>query len=131
VIALDVNVLVRHLIRDVPGQMPAVERLMAGLSFEDPGFVSREVQVELAWVLERLYGYDRLAIVDTFEGLLASRELAIEARSDVAWAIETMRERSHGFTDLMIVAASRRVGCRKLVTFDRNAARLPGAELLE
>ena len=45
-------------------------------------------------------------------------------------AMEGYRRGGAGFPDRMIAAAARRFGADTLYTFDRKAARLPGAELL-
>ena len=58
-IAIDTNVLVRFLTQDDPDQARAATEFMNGLRESDPGFIGREVMVELVWVLERAYGFGR------------------------------------------------------------------------
>ena len=123
-IALDTNVLVRFLVQDDPDQAGIATALFDQLTDADPGFVSREVLVELVWVLERAYGYARSDIAAALDGLLSAIELVIEAADDVGQAVERYRTEGFGFADLMIAAAARRAGARELVTFDRKAARL-------
>ena len=129
-IALDTNVLVRFLVQDDPEQARIAGDTMDLLTDVDPGFVGREVLVELVWVLERAYGYDRSAISGAIDGLLSATELVIEAADDVGPALEVYRAEGFGFADLMIAAAARRAGATELVTFDRKAARLPNVRLL-
>ncbi|MET4102743.1 putative nucleic-acid-binding protein [Roseovarius sp. MBR-78] len=129
-IALDTNVLVRFLVQDDPGQAQVAGDIMDRLTDADPGFVGREVLVELVWVLERAYGYGRSEIAGALDGLLSSTELVIEAADDVGLAVDRYRNDGFGFADLMIAAAARRAGASELVTFDRKAARLPGVRLL-
>lgn len=129
-IALDTNVLVRFLVQDDPDQAHIVNALFEQLTDADPGFVSREVLVELVWVLERAYGYARPDIATALDGLLSAIELVIEAADDVGQAVERYRNEGFGFADLMIASAAKRVGARELVTFDRKAARLPDVRLL-
>lgn len=129
-IALDTNVLVRFLVQDDPEQARIAGDTMDLLTKADPGFVGREVLVELVWVLERAYGYDRSAISGAIDGLLSATELVIEAADDVGPALEVYRAEGFGFADLMIAAAARRAGATELVTFDRKAARLPNVRLL-
>ena len=64
-IALDTNVLVRYLVRDDQHQAEAARALLESLTIERPGYVCREVAVELVWVLERAYAFprDRIATV--------------------------------------------------------------------
>jgi predicted nucleic-acid-binding protein len=131
VIALDTNVLVRFIVGDHPAQSSAARKLMAGLGEDDPAFVCREVVLEFAWVLERTYGFDRARIAGALDGLIASREVEVETADDIASAVATWRDGGAGLGDRMIAAAAERAGARTLVTFDRAAARLPRAQLLE
>jgi len=130
VIAIDTNVLVRFLTQDDPDQGAIARRFFARLTIDHPGFVAREVLVELVWVLERAYRYSRGEIASALEGLLAAAELEVEASDDVGAALHAYRDQGFGFADLMVAAAGRRAGADGLVTFDRKAARLPGVELL-
>lgn len=129
-IALDTNVLVRFLVQDDPRQARLAGEIITKLTEEDPGFVSREVLVELVWVLERAYRLARAEIAGAIDGLLASTELVVEGADAVGFALELYRNDGFGFADLMIGAAARRSGATELVTFDRKAARLPGVRLL-
>jgi predicted nucleic-acid-binding protein len=129
-IALDTNVLVRFLVQDDVEQAKIAGILIDQLTDAAPGFISREVLVELVWVLERAYGYERADIAAAFDGLLSATELLIEDADDIGPALELYRNDGFGFADLMIAAAARRAGAVELVTFDRKAARLPGVRLL-
>lgn len=129
-IALDTNVVVRFLVQDEAEQSRRATEFIEELSSDDPGLVSREVLLELVWVLERAYGYSRLEIASAIEGLLSSSELILEAADDVGPALNLYRSEGCGFADLLIAAAARRLGASSVVTFDRKAARLPGARLL-
>ena len=55
-IGLDTNVLVRYLVRDDAEQAEAARSLLESLTVDSPGYVCREVTVEVVWVLERRYG---------------------------------------------------------------------------
>ena len=129
-IALDTNVLVRFLVQDDPEQARLAGEIINQLTDDAPGFVSREVLVELVWVLERAYRFGRAEIATALDGLLAATELLIERADEVGPALELYRNDGFGFADLMIAAAARSVGASELVTFDRKAARLPGVRLL-
>ena len=129
-IALDTNVLVRYLVNDDPRQAEAARALLAELTSERPGFVCREVAVELSWVLDRAYGFSRDRIATVFEELVASEELHFEAADDVIRAADGYRRGGAGFSDQMIAAAARRSGAGTLYTFDRQAGQLRGAMLL-
>ena len=129
-IALDTNVLVRYLVRDDVEQAEAARSLLESLTVEHPGYICREVTVEIVWVLERAYGYSRDQIATILEELVATEELIIEATDDVGRAASSYRTGGAGFSDLMILAAAEQVGARPLYTFDQKAARLEGATLV-
>ena len=129
-IALDTNVLVRYLVADDKDQAEAARALLNALTPEQPGFVCREVSVELSWVFRRAYGFSRNQIADVFEELVASEELHVESAEDVVRAAEGYRRGGAGFSDQMIAAAARRSGAEGFHTFDRRAARIEGAVLM-
>jgi len=130
-IALDTNVLVRFLVQDDPLQAQLATKLIDQFTDDARGFVSREVLIELVWVLERGYRLGRAEIAFALDGLLSATELDIEGSDEVAPAIELYRNDGFGFADLMIAAAARRVGAVELVTFDQKAARLAGVRLIQ
>ena len=129
-IAIDTDVLVRYLVCDDQQQAEAARTLLESLTAERPGFVCREVTVELAWVLERVYGFSRYQVADTVEELVSTEGLVFEAQDDVARAALRYRNGSAGFSDLMISGAARRSGAHPPYTFDKKAARLEGATLV-
>ena len=129
-IALDTNVLLRFLLRDDEEQAEAAERLMLRLTLDEPGFVSREVLVELVWALEYTFRLGRERIATMLDQLVHVAAVEIECASDVAEATGGYRRGGADFADRMIAAAASRAGAVPLYTFDRKAARLPGVTLL-
>jgi predicted nucleic-acid-binding protein len=127
-IALDTNVLVRFLTQDDPDQGRMASALIGGLTEQNPGFVAREVLVELVWVLEWSYRYRRSEITRVLEGFLSASELDIEAGDSVGAILQLYEGKGFGFSDLMIREAARRAGAAALKTFDRKAARLDGGD---
>ena len=130
-IALDTNVLLRFLLRDDEEQAEAAARLLRRLTLEDPGFVSREVLVELVWALEYTYRYSRDQVATVLNELLNVAALQIEWASEVVEAAGGYRRGGADFADRMIAAAARRAGAVPLYTLDRKAARLSDVSLLE
>jgi predicted nucleic-acid-binding protein len=130
VIGLDTNVLVRFLVQDDPEQAAAATALIVGLTETEPGFVCREVLVELVWVLERAYGMTRADIAFALDRLLEARELVIEAADRAAIAADRFRKGGAGFSDQMVALAGQGAGCRETASFDRKAAGIPGMRLL-
>ena len=130
-VGLDTNVLVRYLVRDDAKQAEAARALLESLTVERPGFVCREVIVELVWVLERSYKQSRDRIATVLEQLAATDSLVVEADADVIRAASRYRSEVSGFADLMILAATNRSEAHPLYTFDQKAARVEGVELLK
>lgn len=129
-IGLDTNVLVRFLMQDDPAQAAAASAALTGLTQADPGFLCREVLVELVWVLERAYRLPRADIARALDGLLETRELVIETADRVALATDRYRKGGAGFADQMVALAGQGAGCSKTLTFDRKGAVVPGMHLL-
>lgn len=130
-IALDTNVLVRFLVQDDPLQAQLATDIVEQLTDDAPGFLSREILIELVWVLERAYRFGRAEIAIAIGDLLSATELEIEGADEFGPALELYRNEGFGFADLMIAAAARRVGAVELVTFDKKAARLKGVRLIQ
>ena len=129
-IALDTNVLVRYLVRDHASHAEAARALLEGLTPEEPAYVSREVALEVVWVLERAYDFPRSRIASVLLELLATDTLVFEASDDVARAAWLYSEGGPGFSDRMVLAGAARVGAAPLYTFDRRLSRVDGAELV-
>ncbi len=129
--ALDTNVLVRYLVRDNAEQAEASRILLESLSPERPGFVCREVMLEVVWVLERAYHLSRDQIAIIVEELTHTEGLVIEADDDVIRAAMGYRQGIADFSDFMILIAAQRAGAEPLYTFDRKFSRLARTELLD
>lgn len=59
---LETNVLVRFLVQGDVEQGKAAQDLIATFTEKNVGFLCREVQIELVWVLERAYDLQRADI---------------------------------------------------------------------
>jgi predicted nucleic-acid-binding protein len=129
-IAIDTNVLVRFLTQDEPNQGQSATELIASLTEEEPGFICREVMIELVWVLERSYHFDRETIARAIEGLLSAAEIDVETGDNVAPILHLYENENFGFADLMIRQAALNNGAKCLFTFDQKAARLDGVVLV-
>lgn len=128
--AIDTNVLERFLTQDDPDQGHMASDLIGRLTEQSPGFVAREVLVELVWVLERSYRFERSEIGRVLEGFLSSADLEIEEGDSVGAVLQLYEVKGFGFSDLMIRQAARRSGAATLKTFDRKAALLDGVDWL-
>ena len=130
-IALDTNVIIRFLVSEDAAQAEAARVLMERLTFDNQGFICREVIIEVVWVLERSYRFTRTQIADVLIELIATDSLVVEAADDVARAAFTYRQGGVGFSDLMILSSSKRSEAVPLYSFDRKLSRVEGAVLVE
>ena len=129
--ALDTNVMIRYLVGDVPEQAEAARELIDGLTPDEPGFICREVVLEVAWVLERSYRFTRNQVAEALMDLTASDSLIVENSDDVAAAAYRYRQGGVEFSDLMILKAAERANAAPLHTFDQRLARMQGATLVD
>jgi len=130
-IGVDTNVLVRVAVRDDTAETKAAQDFLAARSSEDPAFVSTVVIAELAWVLDRSYGFSHAAVHDVLEWVLESSNIFIERAELVDRAVAHARETRAGVADCIIAALAADAGAAKTVTFDKTAAkRVPAMELL-
>ena len=130
-IALDTNVVIRYLAQDDPWQAAAATRLMEKtLTTDNPGFIALVTVCEIAWVLEACYAADRASVREAIEGLLGTKQIAVES-SELVWkAIRAWVDTSADLSDAIIGQVGLARGAGKIVTFDKAAAKLPAFELL-
>lgn len=127
-IGLDTNVLVRILVADDARQAERARKfLVERCTPEDPGFVNLIVLCELAWTLDRAYGFKGREIISAVEHLLANATIAVENRTVVEGALRISKAGgAASFPDALIGQMNLASGCEATVTFDRRAARLEG-----
>ena len=124
--AVDTNVLVRLAVRDDSRQLEAAEAFVAS-----GAWVSQLVLMEFVWVLTSVYGFGRAEVSSAVEILLSHAELTIEDSDVVVTALGQFRKaRAVGFSDCLVLEVARRAGHLPLGTFDRELARLSGAQQL-
>lgn len=122
VISLDTNVLLRYILFDDEVQSPVAENLIDNLSSERQGFVSREVILELAWVLSNRYKLDRSSISIVLANLIHSAEFVVEDSASVIDAIAQYEQSSYDLEDLVILCTARRYRALPVHTFDKRLA---------
>ncbi len=124
--AVDTDVLVRLITRDDAAQVAAAE------SFVSSGaWVSQLVLVEAVWVLTSVFKLDAQAQAKAIEMLLNHRDLTVQDSEVVVAALEHFRRRPKvDFSDCLVLEVARKAGHLPLATFDRQLAKLEGAERL-
>ena len=130
---LDTNIIIRYIIRhrEPTDQARAASALMDSLEADNLGYISREVLIEIAGVLDRSYRIDRENIFQYMTELITNRDLEVETAEDVYAALRIYRNGAAGFGDCMILIAARRAGQLPVLTFDRRFARERDVQLLE
>ena len=125
-LGIDTNVLVRFLVRDDAQQFEIVHKIIEREVLASRRvFVSQLVLQEMEWVLRSRYGFSKPQIQGVVSGLLASMDFELEDEAAVEQAIFVWKDHSAGFSDCLIGARNRRMGCTTTATFDVKASRLP------
>ena len=128
---LNASVLVRHLIGDDPAQSRKASKcILNECTRESPGAINRIVLCELVWVLETAYGYSRHEIAIALESILRTSQFLIDNLSTAWSALRAYRTGNADFSDYLIAAANRDLGCKRTVTFDKTAGKAEEFELL-
>lgn len=87
--------------------------------------------MELAWVLDSVYEFERPRIATAIEMLLEQEHLVLQEPEAVAAAVKLYRGGvGSDFADCMILEAARSVGNLPLATFDRKLAKAEGVQRL-
>jgi predicted nucleic-acid-binding protein len=124
--AVDTNVLVRLITRDDPRQVAAAEAFVAG-----GAWVSHVVLAETAWVLAAVYELETASIATAVEMLLNHQHLSLQDADVVAAALARYRAKPGiALSDCLVLEIARKAGHVPLGTFDRQLAKLDGAQKL-
>ena len=124
--AVDTNVLVRLITRDDVRQAETADEFV-----ERGAWVSLLALAEAMWVLEAVYGRRPDDIAKTTEMLLHHQNLTLQDADVVTAALAAFRKRpALGFSDCLLLELARKAGHLPLGTFDRDLAKIDGAQKL-
>ncbi len=124
--AVDTNVLVRLITRDDPRQVATTESFVAS-----GGWVGHLVLAETTWVLSSVYDLAPAAIAAAVDMLLNHEHLTIQDAEVVTASLGQYRRNPRlDFSDCLVLETARKAGHLPIGTFDRQLARMDGAQRL-
>ena len=124
--AVDTNVIVRLITRDDSRQTASAEAFI-----ENGAWVPVVALAEAMWVLATVHELNPKALAVAIEMLLNHRDLVLQDTEVVAAALELFRAKPGlGFSDCLLLHSARNAGHHPLGTFDRNLAKVEGAQKL-
>ena len=101
------------------------------ITIDAPGYVSVVSVVELVWVLIGAYTSTKTEICEVLETLLRTKEIVV-AHADTVWkALRLFKEGKADFADCLIERSAHEAGCSYTATFDRDAAKHCGMQLID
>jgi predicted nucleic-acid-binding protein len=128
-IAVDTNVLIRILVDDSDAALQ-MQSARALLATSDVLYVPQIVQVEIVWVLESAYNFDKTDVCKVLEHLLKHPKFELQSVSSFESAFKLFRQHAADFSDCLILTESARQNLQ-LFTFDKKLGRLKGAQTLQ
>jgi predicted nucleic-acid-binding protein len=129
--ALDTNILVRYIVQDDSNQLIAAQRLIRKCVSEQLTlFVPITVTLELEWVLRSNFKFTKAETVGALSDLFAAAELSFESERALEVALDLYRNKPADFADCVHIALAAQAGEQPLWTFDKAAAKIPGAQIL-
>lgn len=129
-IGLDTNVLVRYIMQDEAKQAAKANKLIEGLTSQEPGFITLVSVVELVWVLSSSYDLARDQIVQALDVILRAKQLVVDQAEHVVRALREYGTGNADFADCLIERTAVAAGCSKTMTFDVDAAKMAGMTLI-
>jgi predicted nucleic-acid-binding protein len=121
-LGIDTNVVIRLIVSDHGEQTRRARRLVEqALNRDEIVLVSLLVLLESEWVLRSVCGFNRETLLAVFRALLESRELSFEDEPALEEALFRWKDSACEFSDCLITAHNRRLGCRETATIDGKA----------
>ena len=130
-IGVDTNILVRFLVGDDVKQANKVYALFKKVEDEkNELFVPSLVILELIWVLESAYEFDRFDILDSINQLTLMPIFRFENLAIIQNFIFEAEQSTFDLSDLLIAHSANENGCEIVLTFDKKASKYKFFELI-
>lgn len=130
-LGLDTNVVARLVLADDPTQTYQALALIQGARSAGRQLVlGLPTVLELEWVLRSCARLDKASVLRVVKGLLESQDLEIDNEHTLEQAVYHYENGTADFADCLFAAHYRALGCSVMLTFDRDAGRLAGAQWL-
>ena len=124
--AVDTNVLVRLIMREDARQLVAADHFV-----ERGAWVSILALAEASWVLGTVYELTPKDLATAVEMLSDHKDLTLQEPEVVAAALDLFRKKPGlEFSDCLMLELARKAGHLPLGTFDRDLAKVEGAQRL-
>jgi len=130
-IGLDTNVLVRYIMQDDPGQSLKATQIVESLDGAGSGYVTLVSVVELVWVLSASFELSRAQVAQALDAIIRTKQFKIENAEQVIRALRVFKIGKSDFADCLIERSANSAGCDKTLTFDVNASKHAGMELID
>ncbi len=130
-IGVDTNILVRFLVGDDIKQANKVYGLFKKAEDEkNELFVPSLVILELIWVLESAYEFDRFDILDSINQLTLMPIFRFENLTVIQKFIFAAEQSTFDLSDLLIAHSANENDCEVVLTFDKKASKYKLFELI-
>jgi len=129
---LDANILLRYLLRDVPGQAERARALIHRIrDGREEVYMPDIALADVVWTLHRFYKRTRQEIRDVLLPILEMNGLRMRDKATVIYAVLLFAELGIDFSDALIAAEMLRSGREEIYTYDRDFDRVPGLRRVE
>ena len=130
--ALDTNVLVRYLVQDDEIPSAAARRLIRKCVVDERTlYVPVTVTLELEWVLRTSFELAKDDVMEVLSSLFSAAELSFESEHALEVALQSYRNGTADFADCLHIALAAQAGESPLWTFDKRAAKVGGAQMMD
>ena len=130
-IGLNTNVIVRYIAQDDVVQSAQATNIIESLSAEGPGFITLVSVVELVLVMQGCYKASKEECIAILQTLLRTREILTENAEVTLMSLNQDSTSNADFADCLIERSAHYFKCSSTMTFDSNAAKTAGMQLIE